>query len=103
VTEEAVSAIQNVGDTISRISEISAAIASAVEGQGGANQEIARDTKKRQRGTEQVTTSTGGVNRAAGETGAAASQVLSSAEGLGQQSEALRTDVGEFLEKISAT
>jgi methyl-accepting chemotaxis protein len=102
VTEQAVSAIQNVGGTISRISEISTAIASAVEEQGAATQEIARNTQEASKGTEQVTSNIGGVNRAAGETGAAATQVLSSAEKLGHQSEALRRDVGEFLEKIRA-
>jgi methyl-accepting chemotaxis protein len=102
VTEQAVSAIQNVGGTISRISEISTAIASAVEEQGAATQEIARNTQEAAKGTEQVTTNIGGVNRAAGETGTAACQVLSSAEKLGRQSEALRRDVGEFLEKIRA-
>ena len=102
VTEQAVSAIQNVGGTISRISEISTAIASAVEEQGAATQEIARNTQEASKGTEQVTTNIGGVNRAAGETGVAATEVLSSAEKLGHQSEALRRDVGEFLEKIRA-
>ena len=102
VTEQAVSAIQNVGGTISRISEISTAIASAVEEQGAATQEIARNTQEASKGTEQVTTNISGVNRAAGETGVAATQVLSSAEKLGHQSEALRRDVGEFLEKIRA-
>ena len=43
-----------------------------------------------------------GVNRAAGETGAAAGQVLASAEQLGRQSETLRGEVNRFLEKIRA-
>jgi len=46
-----------------------------------------------------------GLNRrgdGAGATGAAATQVLASAEQLGRQSETLRTEVNRFLEKIRA-
>src|SRR5262249_53574431 len=42
-TEDSVSAIQEIGATITRISEISAAIAAAVEEQGASTQEIARN------------------------------------------------------------
>ena len=100
VTGEAVTAIQGIGGTIGHISEISTTIASAVEEQGAATQEIARNTQEAARGTEQVSSNISGVNRAAGETGAAAAQVLASAEQLGRQSETLRGDVNRFLEKI---
>jgi methyl-accepting chemotaxis protein len=102
VTGEAVTAIQGIGGTIGHINEISTAIASAVEEQGAATQEIARNTQQAAKGTEQVSSNIAGVNRAAGETGAAAAQVLSSAEALGRQSETLRTSVNRFLEKIRA-
>jgi methyl-accepting chemotaxis protein len=102
VTGEAVTAIQGIGGTIGHISEISTTIASAVEEQGAATQEIARNTQEAARGTEQVSSNISGVNRAAGETGAAAAQVLASAEQLGRQSETLRGDVNRFLEKIRA-
>lgn len=102
VTGEAVTAIQGIGGTIGHINEISTTIASAVEEQGAATQEIARNTQQAAKGTEQVSSNIAGVNRAAGETGAAASQVLSSAEDLGRQSETLRADINSFLEKIRA-
>jgi methyl-accepting chemotaxis protein len=102
VTNDAVKAIQGIGGTIGHINEISTAIASAVEEQGAATQEIARNTQQAAKGTEQVTSNIAGVNRAAGETGAAATQVLASAEQLNQQSETLRSEVGSFLEKIRA-
>jgi methyl-accepting chemotaxis protein len=88
--------------TIGHISEISTAIASAVEEQGAATQEIARNTQQAAKGTEQVSANIAGVNRAAGETDAAAGQVLSSAEQLGRQSETLRGEVNRFLERIRA-
>jgi methyl-accepting chemotaxis protein len=102
VTGEAVTAIQGIGGTIGHINEISTAIASAVEEQGAATQEIARNTQEAAKGTEQVSSNIAGVNRAAGETGSAASQVRASAEQLGRQSETLRADVNRFLEKIRA-
>jgi methyl-accepting chemotaxis protein len=102
VTGQAVTAIQGIGGTIGHISEISTTIASAVEEQGAATQEIARNTQEAARGTEQVSSNISGVNRAASETGAAAAQVLASAEQLGRQSETLRADVNRFLEKIRA-
>ena len=102
VTGEAVTAIQGIGGTIGLIKEISTAIASAVAEQGAATQEVARNTQEAAKGTEQVSANIAGVNRAAEETGAVASQVLSSAEQLGRQSETLRTDVNRFLEKIRA-
>jgi methyl-accepting chemotaxis protein len=102
VTGEAVTAIQGIGGTIGNISEISTAIAGAVEEQGTATREIARNTQEAAKGTEQVSANIAGVNHAADETGAAAAQVLASAEQLGRQSETLRADVNRFLEKIRA-
>ena len=102
VTGDAVGAIQGIGGTIAQISEISTAIASAIEEQGAATQEIARNTQEAARGSEQISANIAGVNQAANETGAAASQVLSSAEQLGRQSDSLRHDVNDFLEKIRA-
>jgi len=102
VTGEAVTAIQGIGGTIGHISEISTTIASAVEEQGAATQEIARNTQQAAKGTEQVSSTIAEVNRAAGESGVAAAHVLASAEQLGRQSETLRADIDHFLEKIRA-
>jgi methyl-accepting chemotaxis protein len=102
VTGEAVTAIQGIGSTIARISEISTAIASAIEEQGAATKEIANNTQQAAKGTEQVSSIIHGVNQAANETGSAATNVLSSAEELGKQSETLRAEVGRFLENIRA-
>jgi methyl-accepting chemotaxis protein len=43
-----------------------------------------------------------GVSRAAEETGAAASQVLTSSTDLARQSEQLRAEVGRFIAKVRA-
>jgi methyl-accepting chemotaxis protein len=102
VTGEAVTAIQGIGGTIGQINEISTAIAGAVEEQGAATREIARNTQEAARATQEVSANIVGVQQAAGATGAAATQVLASAEQLGRQSETLRADVSRFLERIRA-
>ena len=52
--------------------------------------------------TKEVSTNITGVNQAANETGAAATQVLRSSGELSKQSETLRADVEQFLENIRA-
>lgn len=64
-TNESVVAIKEIGGTIGRISEISAAIAAVVEQQGAATGEIARNVGEAASGTSKVTTSIAEVNRGA--------------------------------------
>ena len=73
-------AIKEISGTIGRVSEIAAAIAAAIEEQGAATQEIARNVQQAAIGSTQVATSIADVNRGAGDTGSASSQVLSSAQ-----------------------
>jgi methyl-accepting chemotaxis protein len=101
-TTEAVTAIESIGGTIGSINEIATAIALAVEQQGAATQEIARNVQQAAQGTGQVSSNIVGVNQAAGKTGAAANQVLHSAEQLSGQAASLRADVDRFLVNIRA-
>ena len=101
-TGEAVAAIGSISGTIAPINEIATTIASAVEEQGAATQEIARNVQQAAEGTGQVSQTIVGVNQAAGETGTAANQVLLSAEELSRQSAALRADVDRLLANIRA-
>jgi methyl-accepting chemotaxis protein len=101
-TAEAVQAIESIGRTIGAINEIASAISVAVEQQGSATREIARNVQEAAQGTGQVSSNIAGVNQAADETGSAASKVLSSAEQLSGQATALRTDVDSFLANIRA-
>jgi methyl-accepting chemotaxis protein len=96
-TEESVGAIKAIGGTIAKISEISAAIAAAVEEQGAATREIARNVNAAADGTSRVAANITDVNRRAGETGSASEQVLSSARSLAQESRRLKAEVGKFL------
>lgn len=99
-TEEAVSAIKGITTIIGQINEIATTIASAVQEQGAATQEIARNVQQAAQGTQDVSSNIGGVTQAAGETGAASTQVLGTASTLSRQSETLRSSVNEFLHGV---
>jgi methyl-accepting chemotaxis protein len=101
-TDEAVSAIHSIGETIGSINEITTTIASAVEEQGVATREIARNVMQAAQGTDEMSTDIVEVRDATGKTGIAAKQVLVTAEQVSQQSAALFDGVGKFLEKIRA-
>ena len=101
-TGDSVKAIEGIGDTIRQINEIATTIASAVEQQGAATQEISRNVQQASAGTREVSTNIAGVTQAASETGSAASQVQAAAGELSQQSESLRSQVDRFLATIRA-
>jgi methyl-accepting chemotaxis protein len=101
-TQDSVVAIKEIGGTIGHISEIASAIAAAVEEQGAATKEIARNVQQAARGTEHVSGNIVGVNQTAEQTGVAADQVHRAAETLGRQAETLRADVDTFLANIRA-
>jgi methyl-accepting chemotaxis protein len=99
-TRNAVNAIEHITRMIGDISQVSTGIASAVEEQGAATREIARNVQQAAAGTQQVTLNISGVLQAAGETGHGASDVLDAVRNLSQQSEALTTQVDSFIGNI---
>jgi methyl-accepting chemotaxis protein len=101
-TRQAVSAIEAIAHTIQEMSHISVSISAAMEEQGAATGEISRNVQQAAQGTEQVTGSIGTVRQGAGETGAAASQVLSAAQELARQSTSLSREVNAFLFSVKA-
>ena len=101
-TQDSVAAIKAIGGTIGRISEIASTIAAAVEEQGAATQEIARNVGEAAKGTAMVASNITDVNRGASETGSASSQVLSSAQSLSSESNHLKLEVDKFLLTVRA-
>ena len=91
-------AIKEIGDTIGRMSEISSMIASAVEEQGAATQEISRNIQHAAHGTQQVSSNIADVEHGAAETGSASAQVHAAAKSLSTESNRLKLEVGKFLE-----
>jgi methyl-accepting chemotaxis protein len=101
-TQDSVLAIKEISGTIGRVSEIAAAIAAAIEEQGAATQEIARNVQQAAVGSTQVANSIADVNRGAGDTGSASSQVLSSAQLLSDENKRLKAEVVKFLATVRA-
>jgi methyl-accepting chemotaxis protein len=101
-TDDSVTAIKEIGSTIGRISHISSTIAAAVEEQGAATQEIARNVQEAAKGTAQVAGNIVHVNHGASETGSASQQVLASAQALAAESGHLKIEVRKFLETVRA-
>ncbi|TNE63527.1 MAG: methyl-accepting chemotaxis protein [Alphaproteobacteria bacterium] len=101
-TNLAVRAMDQIKAIIGDIESTSVSIASAVEEQDASTQEIARNVSEVSTGTEEVTSNIHAVNQGATSTGAAATQVLSAAQLLTQQSDELRGQVERFLASIRA-
>jgi methyl-accepting chemotaxis protein len=99
-TAESVKAIEDISQTISQVNDISATIAAAVEQQGAAIREIARNVHEAAQGTNEVSSNINGVSSASSETGSAATQVLGAAGELSHQAVTLRDRVEQFLTEI---
>jgi methyl-accepting chemotaxis protein len=101
-SSDTVTIIREISSTISLMSEASSAIAAAVEEQGAATQEIARNVQQSVQLSNQVANEVTEVNRGTSETGSASGQVLSAAQSLSVQSSRLRTEVAKFLQTVRA-
>jgi methyl-accepting chemotaxis protein len=101
-TSEAVSSIGGITETIAQMSEITVSISAAIDQQGDATREIARNIQSVAAGSSEISTHIGGVTTAASATGKAATDVLSNARELDNQSGMLRNAVDEFLAKVRA-
>jgi methyl-accepting chemotaxis protein len=101
-TQDSVAAIKEIGGTIGRVSEIATAIATAVEEQGAATQEISRNVQQAAMGTAEVASNITHVNRGATETGSASTEVLTSARSLSNESNHLKVEVDKFLSTVRA-
>jgi len=100
-TKGAVEAIRSIEKTIAEISEVSTAIASAVEQQGAATQEIADNVERASSDTNEVSSNISGVTASVGQTGAAANDVLTAANQLAEQSSSVQGSVNDFLAHIT--
>jgi methyl-accepting chemotaxis protein len=102
VTGSAVSAIQEIRETIVEVSDVFTTIAASIEEQGAATQEIARNTSEAASGTQSVTERIGNVKTATESTGGAAAKVLEASTALASQAGDLRREVDGFLNKVRA-
>ncbi len=101
-TSDAVAAIASITQTITEMSQITAGISTSIEQQGDATREIARNIQSVAAGSNEINAHIGSVTSAAEATGTAASDVLSNARELDNQSGMLRSAVDGFLAKVRA-
>ncbi len=99
-TRHTVDAIKLIAVSISNVRQITSGIASAVEEQGAATQDIARNVTQAAGGTREVSGNVQAINANASETGAAAAQVLASATDLSRTAETLSMEMTGFLRTI---
>jgi len=99
-TDKTVRAIRGIGTTISSMDGITTTIAAAIEEQGAATQEIARNIDHAASGTNYVYENISGVSQTIQETDRAAKDVLGAVEALQQQAGTLRSEVDRFLNEI---
>ena len=97
---EAIDAIRTIAVTIGEVDQISTDIAAAMNQQGAATQDISSNVQRAAHGTEQVSGRIDDVRRGAGQTGAAATQVLGAAQELARHSQDLGREVQEFLSGV---
>lgn len=101
-TGASVTALRSIGEQIKSLETTAISIASAVDQQSVAGQDLARSIDLAARSSDEVAANIVQVRDASGSTGSAASQVLTSATELESQAATLRAKVGEFLEGVRA-
>lgn len=102
ITTSAVGAIQGIGRIIGEINDVTTTIAAAVEEQGAATREIARNIQHAAGGTSEVSSNIVGVSTASAEAGAAASEVLGASDALRREADLLRGEIDAFLNNMRA-
>lgn len=99
---DAVGAIREVDAIIAQMNGTATAVAAAMEEQGSATQEIARNIQGAAHGTQRVSGSISSVRGAAGEAGDAAGRVLDAALDLRRHSDELGRELKAFLAEMRA-
>ncbi|MBK1664276.1 chemotaxis protein [Rhodospirillum rubrum] len=101
-TGQAVDAIRGITGTIAQISEIGETIAAAVEEQGAATLEIARNVQQAAAGTQEVTSTLSQLSAVTAQAGSSAGGMLSDCEAMVAEAKTLRGEVAGFLAGIRA-
>jgi len=101
-TLEAVAAIETITKTITEINNVNSGVASAIQQQGAATQEIARNAELAANGTVSVDNGVGCVRLAVNENGTTAHKVAEAAAGLTHEAQALKNCVDDFLKEVRA-
>lgn len=101
-TGASVTALRRIADQVGQLESTAISIASAVDQQSVAGQDLARSIDMAARATNAVSTHIEDVRELSLSTGAAASQVLASSTELEHQADELRSQVDQFLVRVRA-
>lgn len=102
-TNNAVTSMNAIVESIRSVNEVSAAIAAAVEEQSAATREISSNVQQASAGTREVSQNIQGVNQAALEAGAGSNQVLEASRQLSRDATMLQDSVKAFIAQIRAS
>jgi methyl-accepting chemotaxis protein len=101
-TGQAVDEIGHIERTIAEVNDIAVSIAEAVSQQEQTTAEISRNIHEVSQTTAEVTRNIDGVTQAAQDSSAGALRVLDAAQSLAQQSDRLKGEVENFLNRVRA-
>lgn len=101
-TEDAVKAIAEITHVVAEVDEIATSIASAIEEQGAATLEIARNAGQAASGTQEVTSNIQGITDAVSRTGTSSSEISDASGALSQQASLLKQEADKFVDLIRA-
>ena len=101
-TQEAVDAINGIGKTIDKVKEISVSVAAAIEEQDSATREIARNVDQAANGVKDVAKNISDVASVSESNLKSVGNFADTAEELSKQSQALRTEVDDYLSETRA-
>jgi methyl-accepting chemotaxis protein len=98
-TTDAVEAIASILETISSLGNATSTIAAAIEEQTATTAEIARNVQEASKATAEVSNNIGGVQAAAQQTGAAATELLALATDLTDKATGMNKQVSDFMKR----
>ena len=101
-TGASVGALRSIGEQIKELESTATSIASAVDQQSVAGQDLARSIDLAARASDDVSANIGQVRETSLATGAAASQMLNSSTELEAQASTLKAQAAQFLQQIRA-
>jgi len=101
-TENSVTAIGEIAQTMAQVNDITNAIASAIEEQSSATQEISHNIQQSAAGTLTIAGNVEHISGAIDETAQSATHVQSASSKLNEQSAALKSRVADFLKSVAA-
>lgn len=101
-TQKTVSEIEAVVEAMSRINSMTTEVASAVQEQNAATQDIAQNIQQTASGTQDVSSNIVEVNSAAQQSSEAAGRVVDVVGELTNQSDTLRSELEQFLNRLRA-